>query len=119
MCSSDLFAWPTTTVVFLTLGLAQLALALALRAPRSTRGLGERALEVSVAVAVGLQVLAASWTPLQDLLGTRTVEPAAWAAVLALALLPGVAVKVTTDRHRGRTDQPASSPGSGASPSWK
>ncbi len=113
------FAWPTTTVVFLTLGLAQLALALALRAPRSTRRLGERALEMSVAVAVGLQVLAASWTPLQDLLGTRTVEPAAWAAVLALALLPGVAVKVTTDRRRGRTAQPASSPGSGASPSWK
>ncbi|TQK71297.1 cation-translocating P-type ATPase [Nocardioides sp. SLBN-35] len=110
-------SWPTTTVVFLTLGLAQLALALALRAPRSTRGLGERALELSVAAAVGLQVLAATWTPLQELLGTRSVGPAAWATVLALAVLPGAVVKVSAGRRPAA--QPASSPGSGARPSWK
>ncbi|GAA3517873.1 cation-translocating P-type ATPase [Nocardioides daeguensis] len=112
-------SWHTTTVVFLTLGLAQLALALALRAPRSTRRLGERALEVSVAVAVALQVLAATWSPLQDLLGTRSLEPRAWAAVLLLAVLPGAVVAVAARRRRRGAAQPASSPGSGAKPGWK
>ncbi|WGX95077.1 cation-transporting P-type ATPase [Nocardioides sp. L-11A] len=111
------YSWHTTTVVFLTLGLAQLALAIALRAPRTTRGLAERALELSVAAAVGLQVLAASWAPLQDLLGTRTVEPAAWGTVLVLAALPAAVVKVSAARHR--VAQPASSPESGARPGAK
>jgi Ca2+-transporting ATPase len=95
-------SWHTTTIVFLTLGLAQLVLALALRAPRSTRRLGERALEVSVAVALALQVLAATWSPLQELLGTRSVEPAGWAAVLTLASVPGAVVAASTWLGRRR-----------------
>lgn len=95
-------SWHTTTVVFLTLGLAQLVLALALRAPRATRGLAERALEISVGAAMGLQVLAATWSPLQDLLGTRSIAPAGWCAVVALAVVPGAVVGVTTRFGRRR-----------------
>ncbi len=92
---ADARGWHVPTVVFLTLGLAQLVLALALRAPRTGWHPGERLLEIAVAVAVGLQLLAATWPPLHDLLGTRTIEAAGWGAVVVLAILPGAVVAVS------------------------
>lgn len=84
--------WHVPTVIFATLGLAQLGLALALRAPRHGAEAGERGLEVAVLIAAGLQVLAMTWSPLRDLLGTESVPAAAWATALTAAVLPGLVV---------------------------
>ncbi|CAI9407648.1 cation-translocating P-type ATPase [Nocardioides sp. T2.26MG-1] len=78
------------TWVFLTLGLAQLGVALALRAPRSGLQWRSRGLEVAVLMAAALQVLAVAWSPLRDLLRTDTVPTADALLVLALSLAPGV-----------------------------
>jgi len=82
------------TWVFLTLGLAQLGVAWAIRAPRAGVGWRERGLEAAVVAAVALQVLAVTWAPLRDLLGTRpiTLEDAALIAVLGA--VPGVVLAV-------------------------
>jgi Ca2+-transporting ATPase len=95
------YDWHLSTTVFVTLGVAQLGLALALRAPRSQRGLGERALEISVLGAVALQVLAVTWSPIQELLGTRALDPTAWFVAMTLALVPGAVVGISTRLRRG------------------
>ncbi|HWJ08245.1 MAG TPA: cation-transporting P-type ATPase [Nocardioides sp.] len=107
--------WHTTTVVFLTLGLAQLALAMALRAPRPGRSLRHRGLELSVGVSVALQVLAATWAPLQDLLGTESIGLGAWAVVVGLAVVPGGIVAIGVRQGRGRQPQHAGGPSAPAS----
>ena len=83
--------WHVQSAIFLTLGLAQLGLALALRSPRRGHGLAERGLEAAVAIAAALQVAALVFAPLRDLLGT---EPLPWTGALAavlLAAVPGLA----------------------------
>ncbi|WP_183098929.1 cation-translocating P-type ATPase [Nocardioides pelophilus] len=77
------------TWVFLTLGLAQLGVALAIRAPRRGVGWRGRGLEAAVAVSAALQVLAVAWGPLRDLLGTRTISGSDALVILGLAVLPG------------------------------
>jgi Ca2+-transporting ATPase len=89
------------TWVFLTLGLAQLGVALAIRAPRKGVGWRGRGLEAAVAVSAGLQVLAVAWGPLRDLLGTRTVSGTDALVILCLAALPGVVL--TASRRLGRS----------------
>jgi Ca2+-transporting ATPase len=81
-------------VIVTTLGLAQLGLALALRAPRTGVRWTERFLELSVLAAAALQVAAITWPPLSQVLGTTALAPTAWAASLALAALPGLVVGV-------------------------
>ncbi|MTB84513.1 HAD-IC family P-type ATPase [Nocardioides sp. zg-578] len=81
------------TAVFLCLGLAQLGVALAVRAPRQGLALRSRGLELAVAGAALLQVLGAVWSPLQDLLGTTdlALESTLW--LVLLAAVPGVLVR--------------------------
>ena len=88
--AADLAGWDIQTTIFLTLGAAQLAVAMALRAPGH---LGEkRPLDLAVAGAATLQVAGVYLPPLQSLLGTENLPlPAALVAV-GLALVPGVAV---------------------------
>ena len=88
------YGWHVSTVVFATLGLAQLGVAIALRAPRAGTGVAERALEVAVVMSVALQVLAIVAPPLRELLGTEQLSSAAWSVAFGLALLPGVVVKL-------------------------
>ena len=80
------------TAVFLCLGLAQLALALALRAPRGGAGWRARGLELAVLVAGLLLVAAVTWEPLRRLLDTEAIGLRDALAVAALAVVPAVAV---------------------------
>lgn len=77
------------TWVFLTLGLAQLGVALAIRAPRRSVGWRGRGLEAAVTLSAVLQVLAVIWGPLRDLLGTRMISGPDAIVILCLAALPG------------------------------
>ncbi|MDI6912152.1 cation-transporting P-type ATPase [Nocardioides sp.] len=78
------------TWVFLTLGLAQLGVALSLRAPRRGLQWRSRGLEVAVLIAAALQVLAVAWFPLRDLLRTDTVPAVDALLLLALSVAPGL-----------------------------
>ncbi len=77
------------TWVFLTLGLAQLGVGLAIRAPRRGVSWRGRGLEAAVAVAALLQVLAVAWAPLRSLLGTQAISVSHAVSLLALAAVPG------------------------------
>lgn len=87
---ADARGWHVPTVVFATLGLAQLAYALALRAPRAGLRLGERGLEVAVVAASLLQIGGVLLEPLRQLLGTVPLDREAWLAAVTMAVLPGV-----------------------------
>ncbi|MDP2774145.1 MAG: cation-transporting P-type ATPase [Nocardioides sp.] len=82
------------TWVFLTLGLAQLGVGLAIRSPRDGLAWRSRGLEVAIAIAAGLQVLAVTWSPLRDLLGTHTVSFPDAVTLVALSAVPGVVLLV-------------------------
>jgi P-type Ca2+ transporter type 2C len=90
------------TWVFLTLGLAQLGVALALRSPRAGLGWRSRGLEAAVAVSAVLQVLAVLWGPLQSLLGTQAVAATDLALLLGLSALPGLALAGARRRTTSR-----------------
>ena len=62
-----------------------------------------RGLEAAVAVAVGLQVLAVTWAPLQDLLGTRLISPADALLVVGLSAVPGVVLALQRRLGPART----------------
>ncbi|MFD4324790.1 cation-translocating P-type ATPase [Nocardioides sp. NPDC058538] len=84
--------WHVQSAVFLTLGAAQLGLALALRAPRRRWSLAGRGIELAVAIALLLQMAALWFAPLRGLLGTEVLEPRAQLVLLAMACLPGLAI---------------------------
>ncbi len=96
--AANLAGWHLQTMIFLTLGAAQLAVAMALRAP-GHRG-ERRPLDVAVAGAAALQVAGVYLPPLQRLLGTENLPPAAAAVAVVLALVPGVAVWLRTRAER-------------------
>ena len=79
------------SVTFVTLGLAQLWVALALRA-RTTRTWRQRGLEVAVLGAALLQVLAVEVEAFQRLLGTQSLGPVVLLECLAVAAVPGALV---------------------------
>ncbi len=81
------------TAIFVALGMAQLGVALALRA-RVRRTWRQRGLELAVAGAGALQLAAVYLAPLQELLGTRSLPADALATLLVLAAVPGVLVGV-------------------------
>jgi Ca2+-transporting ATPase len=86
------------TAVFLTLGLGQLAVALALRAPRTGWGWRQRGLEAAVLLAAMVQV-AGVWVPaLRGLLGTTVPDPRTLVVVVALAAVPGAVVAIARRR---------------------
>ena len=112
-------AWQSST--FLTLGLAQLGVAIALRRRTARRGAAHRGsarrgarrrdgargggwrprfLDVAVAGAVLLQLAGIYLSPLRALLGTELVGPTELAVAIVAALLPGTVVAAT--RLRGR-----------------
>lgn len=89
--------------VFLTLSLAQLGVGLALRAPRRGAGWRSRGLEVAILLAIVLQLLAVTWSPLCELLST---EPLTWSVIVSLAALssvPGLTIaagrRLSAERH--------------------
>ncbi|WP_436498317.1 cation-translocating P-type ATPase [Actinokineospora sp. HUAS TT18] len=81
---------PWQSMVFLCLGLAQLGVAVSLRA----RG-GPRFLDIAVAAAVALQLAGVYVGGLRALLGTVPVGLADLAVVAVAALVPGIAVAAT------------------------
>jgi Ca2+-transporting ATPase len=85
------YDWHVQSSIFLTLGLAQLGIALAIRAPRRGRALAHRALEGAVLLAGALQVLGIVWAPLRDLLGTQPLPSSAFVVAALLAAVPGLA----------------------------
>jgi Ca2+-transporting ATPase len=89
---------PWQSLVFLTLGVAQLGVAMALRR-RGTGGL--RFLDVAVAGALLLQLGGCFLAPLRTLLGTEQVALADLAVVLVAAVLPGLAVLAARLRFGG------------------
>ena len=82
------------TLVFLCLGLSQLGLALALRAPRDEAGWRARGLEFAVVLAGLLLVAAIVWEPLRRLVGTETIGVQEALVAAALAAVPGIVVAV-------------------------
>jgi Ca2+-transporting ATPase len=79
------------SAIFVTLGMAQLGVALALRV-RVPRGWRQRGLEAAVAGAALLQFAGVYWSPLQRVLGTESLPLAALGQAVALAAAPGVLV---------------------------
>jgi Ca2+-transporting ATPase len=82
------------TWVFLTLGLAQLGVALALRAPRGDAGWRARGLEIAVAGAALLQIGGVLLAPLRGLLGTEPVTASVFLLLLGLSVIPGLVIRV-------------------------
>ncbi|WP_211222512.1 cation-translocating P-type ATPase [Actinokineospora enzanensis] len=88
---------PWQTAVFLTLGLAQLGTALALRRP----GRRPRFLDLAVAGALALQLAALFLRPLRDLLNTEPLVAADVVPAVLAAAVPGIAVRLAGRLKRG------------------
>jgi len=93
------------TAIFMTLGMAQLGVALALRIP-GRRAWRQRGLELAVLSAALLQLAAVYLRPLQELLGTEWVALSELAVLLLMAAVPGVLVKAFILVARRRTTAP-------------
>lgn len=89
------------TSVFLCLGLAQLWLALALRAPRAGAGWRSRGLEAAVGAAALLLLGAATWEVLGDLLDAAPVTARQVVLLSVLAAAPAMVVALAARRRRG------------------
>ncbi|MET7402417.1 cation-transporting P-type ATPase [Dactylosporangium sp. NPDC005572] len=87
---------PWRTVLFVTLGLAQLGIALALRV-RAGRA-RNRSLDAAVALSLLLQVAAVWVAPLRDLLGTEPLTVVQLAACALVAAVPGAVTALATRR---------------------
>ncbi|GAA4219194.1 cation-translocating P-type ATPase [Actinocatenispora rupis] len=83
---------PWQSMVFLTLGFAQLGMALAVRARPASGTRPNRALYAAVASSALLQLAAVTVPGLRDLLGTRPVGAVDLVVCLAVAAVPGLAV---------------------------
>ncbi|WP_079101976.1 cation-translocating P-type ATPase [Carbonactinospora thermoautotrophica] len=97
---------PARTVVFLSLGLLQLGVALGLRT-RAASGRPRSALEspfllVAASAAIALQVAAVYLPPLQDLLGTQPLSLADLARTVPATLAGYVAIRWELRRARAR-----------------
>ncbi|MEW2385459.1 cation-transporting P-type ATPase [Micromonospora sp. NPDC047707] len=92
-------AWaerPWQSVVFVVLGLAQLGVALAVRAPRPAGARrGNLALPLAVAVSASLQVAGVLLPPLRELLGTAPLDAVELLACAAVSVLPGLVLRLT------------------------
>jgi Ca2+-transporting ATPase len=91
---------PWQSVAFVVLGLAQLGVALAVRAPRQRGGPRNPALGAAVALSAVLQIVAVEWTPLMHLLGTQRLTVAQLAACVGVATLPCAALLATRALRR-------------------
>ena len=95
---------PVQTVVFLTLGLGQLGVALALRAPRVNGFWHDRGLELAVLAAAACQLAGVMVPWLRDLLGTEALAGRDLVVLLAAAGLPGLFVASERLVARRRSD---------------
>ncbi|MEV6348061.1 cation-transporting P-type ATPase [Actinoplanes sp. NPDC051851] len=91
---ADHLGRPWQSVMFVVLGLAQLGVALAVRAKASPGTPRNRALLGAVAAAAILQVAGVLLTPLQTLLGTEALTLTELLACAAVAVIPGVALRL-------------------------
>jgi Ca2+-transporting ATPase len=82
---------PAQSAMFVTLGLAQLGVALAVRGPRLAGEPGNPWLGAAVALSAVLQVAAVTVAPLRDLLQTEPLDLAELAVCAAVATVPGLA----------------------------
>jgi Ca2+-transporting ATPase len=89
-------------VMFLVLGLAQLGVALAVRAKATPGTPRNRMLPAAVAVCLLLQFAGVLVEPLRLLLGTEPLDVVTIVASLAVATLPGVALRLRTRTVAGR-----------------
>jgi Ca2+-transporting ATPase len=89
---------PWQSVVFVTLGLGQLGIAVAVRAKRTPGGERNPALPAAVAVSAALQVAGVLVAPLRTLLGTAPLSATDLLACLLVAALPGAVVALVRRR---------------------
>jgi Ca2+-transporting ATPase len=89
------------TGVFVALGVGQLSVAWALRAPVRPRRLRDRAVEGTVLLALVFQLLGVYVPALNELLSTTPLPVSTLLAVSGLAVLPGVGVYLSRRRERG------------------
>jgi Ca2+-transporting ATPase len=91
------------SATFVTLGLAQLWVALALRTRTAHRRTWrQRGLEAAVLAAAALQVLAVELAPLQELLGTTSLGPVVLLVLAAVAAVPALLVRLSIVRPTRR-----------------
>jgi Ca2+-transporting ATPase len=93
--TADQLDRPWQSVMFVVLGLAQLGVALAVRATPEPGTKRNWSLLVAVAVSAVLQIAGVLFGPLQTLLGTESLTPAELAACAGVALVPGVALRLS------------------------
>ncbi len=82
------------SIIFMVLGLAQLGIALAVRAPRGRGRPGNSGLVAALVVSAVLQVAGVVVPPLRELLGTHPLSPAELLGCLVVATIPGVVVRL-------------------------
>jgi Ca2+-transporting ATPase len=97
---------PWQSVVFVVLGLAQLGVALAVRAGPAPGTARNFALLGAVAVSGVLQVAGVLLPPLQTLLSTESLTATELLACAAVAALPGLALRRTRRRSHDRAGVP-------------
>jgi Ca2+-transporting ATPase len=97
---------PWQSVMFLVLGLAQLGVALAVRARPAAGTSRNWSLIGAVVVCVLLQLAGVLAGPLQALLGTEPLTAATILVCCGIAVIPGLALHLADRRHRTRTVRP-------------
>ncbi|HET6213855.1 MAG TPA: cation transporting ATPase C-terminal domain-containing protein, partial [Micromonosporaceae bacterium] len=93
---------PWQSVVFVVLGLAQLGVALAVRARRRPGEPGNPALGAAVLLSAVLQVAGVLVAPLRTLLGTEPLTILELTACTAIATLPGLGLRLLRRRDATR-----------------
>ncbi|GIE29715.1 ATPase [Actinoplanes italicus] len=92
---------PWQSVMFLVLGIAQLGVALAVRAKAAPGAERNVLLPISVGVCLLLQLAGVLTEPLRLLLGTEPLDASTIAACCAVAALPGVALRLWNRKASG------------------
>ena len=98
--TAEAFDRPWQSMIFVSLGLAQLGIALAVRAPRRPGERRNTGLPVAVAASAVLQLAGVLVGPLRDLLGTDPLTAPDLVACAAASVLPGLAVGIAVRRTR-------------------
>jgi Ca2+-transporting ATPase len=98
--AANALALPWQSVIFVVLGLAQLGIALAVRAKRVPDGERNPGLPIAVAISAALQVAGVVVAPLRTLLGTQALTPIVILGCAAVATLPALALVIS--RHATR-----------------
>lgn len=99
--AADRLGRPWQSMMFVVLGLAQLGVALAVRARSAPGTPVNRSLFAAVAVSAVLQVAGVLLPPLRALLGTDPLGPVELAICVAVATVPGLLLAGLTARRAG------------------